>query len=219
MYPAPNSSMSCPQSRRRRRRGSPGPRPSPSCPPSGLAATPRSKSRPQPLPPPRRPAPLARPSRSVFALVVGSRDSASSVFFRRPGARSEIAAGEQPRSLFRLPILAGITQSEMGRAGPPTSACCPDCAGGLPDAARDDRRRRPKLDGAPPIVVGGSGPSEGKSTTAINLGSVADPGRQPGDSDRGRCATPRHRQRRSGDHPAERRDQCPPLGGRRSMSR
>lgn len=104
----------------------------------------------------------------VGALIAGLVLGVGAVFAAQvldPRLRRE----EQLRSLFNLPILARIPR-ERSRAGPLAPERLSPMAreayrtlrAGVAAASPDER-------GPQSILVGGSGPSEGKSTTAINL--------------------------------------------------
>jgi succinoglycan biosynthesis transport protein ExoP len=104
----------------------------------------------------------------VGALIAGLVLGVGAVFAAQvldPRLRRE----EQLRSLFNLPILARIPR-ERSRTGPLTPERLSPMAreayrtlrAGVAAASPDER-------GPQSILVGGSGPSEGKSTTAINL--------------------------------------------------
>jgi capsular exopolysaccharide synthesis family protein len=104
----------------------------------------------------------------VGALIAGLVLGVGVVFAAQvldPRLRRE----EQLRSLFNLPILARIPR-ERSRAGPLAPERLSPMAreayrtlrAGVAAASPDER-------GPQSILVGGSGPSEGKSTTAINL--------------------------------------------------
>jgi capsular exopolysaccharide synthesis family protein len=104
----------------------------------------------------------------VFALVVGLGLGIGGAFAAQvldPRLRRE----EQLRSLFRLPILARITRERDGSGPLPPERLSPIAREGYRTLRATIAAAGQSETGPRSIVVGGSGPSEGKSTTAINL--------------------------------------------------
>ena len=104
----------------------------------------------------------------VFALIVGLGLGIGSAFAAQvldPRLRRE----EQLRSLFRLPILARITRERDGSGSLPPERLSPIAREGYRTLRATIAAAGQSETGPRSIVVGGSGPSEGKSTTAINL--------------------------------------------------
>ena len=121
----------------------------------------------------------------IFAGLVLGVGGAFAMHALDPRLRRE----EQLRALYRLPILARVPEekprarrsrsasgaSGSGRASA-SDARSPRASSrrrrrGLPDAARDARRRAPRDGNSRSVLVTGPSPSEGKTTTALNLAS------------------------------------------------